>query len=157
MEMNLVTLAHRTQGLLVSPGNPLGIRGLADLSREGVRFINRNPGSGTRQWLDAKLKSLGIPVGQITGFHQVVFTHNSTARAVVEGRADAALGLEAAAKKFNLGFIPLFNERYDLVFPRESSAALEIFLDHIQSAGFRRQLNQFGGYQSTSTGAQVAL
>jgi putative molybdopterin biosynthesis protein len=155
-EMDLVTIAHRTQGLMVSPGNPLGIKGLADLPREDLRFINRNPGSGTRLWLDAELKRMGIPTEQITGYQQVVLTHNATASAVAEGRANAALGLQAAALKHGLDFIPLFDERYDLVYPREFAGRLEVFLNHIQSSGFRQQLSQLGGYQSSSTGVQVA-
>jgi putative molybdopterin biosynthesis protein len=156
-EIDLVTFAHRTQGLMVSPGNPLRISALSDLPRQGLRFVNRNSGSGTRLWLDAELKRLGIPAEQIVGYGEVAFTHNATARAVAEGRADAALGLQAAAQKFGLDFIPLFDERYDLVFPREFGEQLEILLNHIQSSGFRQQLSQFGGYQSTSSGAQVAL
>jgi putative molybdopterin biosynthesis protein len=152
-----VTLAHRTQGLIVAPGNPLGIQSLADLARAGLRFINRNPGSGTRLWLDTELKRLGIPSESIEGYQQFAFTHNATARAVAAGQADAALGLQAASNRFNLGFIPLFNERYDLIFPREFSESLEILLDFVQSAKFRQVLTNLSGYQSASTGGLVAI
>jgi putative molybdopterin biosynthesis protein len=156
-DIELVTMAHRTQGLIVQPGNPLGIRKLSDLVRKGLRFINRNPGSGTRIWLEAALKRQEIPSESIQGYGNVAFTHNATARAVALGSADAAVGLQAAAKKFELGFIPLFDERYDLIFPREFISQLKILVDYVQSSGFRRQLSQFGGYQSASTGTQVTL
>lgn len=156
-EIELVTFAHRTQGLIVAPGNPLGIRSLSDLTCEGLRLINRNPGSGTRIWLDAELKRLGVPTDQINGYQQVVATHTAAARAVAEGRADAALGLQAAAQKFSLGFIPLFSERYDLAYPSEFGTQLEVLLDYIQTADFRRQLSKMVGYQSAETGAHLAI
>ncbi|MFZ5911795.1 MAG: substrate-binding domain-containing protein [Chloroflexota bacterium] len=156
-DMELVTLAHRTQGWIVAPGNPKGVRSASDLARAGLRFINRNPGSGTRLWLDAELKRLGVPVEQVDGYFQIAFTHNDTACAVAEGRADVALGLQAAAQKYNLDFIPLFNERYDLVFPRELSRQLSILLNYIQSAGFRRDMAGLNGYECAHTGEQIQL
>jgi putative molybdopterin biosynthesis protein len=155
--IDLVTLAHRTQGLMVAPGNPLGIHSLADLERSGLRFINRNPGSGTRLWLNTELKRVGLSPDSIVGYQQVAFTHNATARAVSAGQADAALGLQAAAHKFNLGFIPLFNERYDLVFPHEFTPKLEILLNFVQSAIFRQMLAKMSGYQAADTGGLVAV
>lgn len=156
-DMGVVTLAHRTQGLMVAPGNPKGVRSASDLARAGLRFINRNPGSGTRLWLDAELKRLGVPVEQVDGYFQVVSTHNDTARAVAEGQADVALGLQAAAQKYGLDFIPLFDERYDLVFPRELSGQLSILLNYIQSAGFRRDMAGLNGYECAHSGEQVSL
>jgi putative molybdopterin biosynthesis protein len=155
--IDLVTLAHRTQGLIVAPGNPLGIHSLADLSRAGLRFINRNPGSGTRLWLDTELKRLGLSPGEIEGYQRVAFTHTATARAVAAGQADAALGLQAAAHKFDLGFIPLFNERYDLIFPREFTEPLGILLDYVETSKFRQLLDSMTGYQSASTGGLVSV
>ena len=156
-DMEVVTLAHRVQGLMVAPGNPKGVRNASDLARAGLRFINRNPGSGTRLWLDAELKRLGVPVEQVDGYFQVASTHSDTARAVAEGRADVALGLQAAAQKYSLDFIPLFNERYDLVFPRELSRQLSILLNYIQSAGFRRDMARLSGYECAHTGEQIQL
>lgn len=156
-DMEVVTLAHRTQGWMVAPGNPKGVRSASDLARAGLRFINRNPGSGTRLWLDAKLKRLGVPVEQVNGYFQVASTHNETARAVAEGRADVALGLQAAAQKYSLGFIPLFNERYDLVFPRELASRLSILLNYLQSADFRRDMAGLNGYECAHTGEHIQL
>lgn len=154
-DMEVMTLAHRVQGLMAAPGNPKGVRGVSDLARAGLRFINRNPGSGTRLWLDAELARLGVPAEQVDGYFQVASTHYETARAVAEGRADVALGLQAAAQKYNLHFIPLFEERYDLVFPRELAGQLSILLDYLQSADFRREAARLDGYECTHTGEQI--
>jgi len=154
-EMELVTLAHRTQGLIIAKDNPHGIHSIRDLARGGLRFINRNPGSGTRLWLDAELDRLGIPNDQITGYSQWVPTHTDSAHAVQAGKADAALGLQASAQKSGLGFIPIFNERYDLVFPQSFRSQLVILLDYIQSGEFRRILSSLGGYDTKQTGAKV--
>lgn len=156
-DMEMVTLAYRTQGLMLSPGNPMGVHSISDLAFPSLRFINRNPGSGTRLWLDTELKRLGIPVDKVNGYFHNAPTHNETARAVAEGRADAALGLQAAAHKFGLYFIPLFNERYDLVFPHELSRQLSILLNYIQTAGFRRDMAGLNGYECAHTGEQVPL
>ena len=155
--MDLVTLAYRTQGLMLAPGNPKGVRSASDLTQTGLRFINRNPGSGTRLWLDRELERLGIPSEQIDGYEHVVNTHTECARAIAEGQADAALGLQASARQYNLDFIPLFEERYDLVLPREQEDALSPLLEHIQTAAFRRNLNTLTGYNTAHSGEQIVL
>jgi putative molybdopterin biosynthesis protein len=155
--MDLVTLAYRTQGLMLAPGNPKGVRSASDLAQAGLRFINRNPGSGTRLWLDRELERLGIPSEQIDGYEHVVNTHTECARAIAEGQADAALGLQASARQYNLDFIPLFEERYDLVLPREQEDALSPLLEHIQTAAFRRNLNTLTGYNTAHSGEQIVL
>jgi putative molybdopterin biosynthesis protein len=155
--MDLVTLAYRTQGLMLAPGNPKGVRSASDLTQTGLRFINRNPGSGTRLWLDRELERLGVPPEQIEGYEHVVNTHTECARAIAEGQADAALGLQASARQYNLDFIPLFEERYDLVLPREQEDALSPLLEHIQTAAFRRNLNTLTGYNTAHSGEQIVL
>jgi putative molybdopterin biosynthesis protein len=155
--MDLVTLAYRTQGLMLAPGNPKGVRGAADLAQAGLRFINRNPGSGTRLWLDKELARLGIHSGAVDGYEHVVNTHTECARAIASGAADAALGLQASARQHNLDFIPLFEERYDLVLPREQENALSPLLDHIQTIAFRRDLNALTGYNTSHSGEQIDL
>jgi putative molybdopterin biosynthesis protein len=155
--MDLVTLAYRTQGLMLAPGNPMGIRGAADLARAGLRFINRNPGSGTRLWLDNELEQLGIPPETINGYEHIVNTHTECARAIASGEADAALGLQASALQYNLDFIPLFEERYDLVLPREQENALSPLLEHIQTARFRRDLDSMTGYNTSHSGEQIPI
>lgn len=155
--MDLVTLAYRTQGLMLAPGNPKGVRGAADLARAGLRFINRNPGSGTRLWLDGELERQGILPESIDGYQRVVNTHTECARAIVSGEADAALGLQASAQQHNLEFIPLFEERYDLVLPREQEDTLAPLLEFIQTAAFRRDLKALTGYNTSHSGEQIEL
>jgi putative molybdopterin biosynthesis protein len=152
-----VTLAYRTQGLIVAGGNPKGVRSAADLAQSGLRFINRNPGSGTRLWLDSELERQGIPRESIDGYEHVVNTHTECARAVASGQADAALGLQASALQFDLDFIPLFEERYDLVLPREQEDSLAPLLEHIQTAAFRRDLATLTGYNTSHSGEQISL
>jgi len=155
--MDVVTLAYRTQGLILAPGNPLGVRSASDLAQAGLRFINRNPGSGTRLWLDVELERLGIPPESVEGYERVVNTHTECARLIANGQADTALGLQASALQFSLDFIPLFEERYDLVLPHEQEEALAPLLEHIQTATFRRELNTLTGYNTTHSGEQISL
>jgi len=156
-QVELVTLAHRTQGLLLAPGNPRSIRDLDDLPRHGLRFVNRNPGSGTRLWLDRELRRRGIEPAHIRGYDREVRTHSEAASLIEAGEADSALGLQAAAGQHGLGFIPLFEERYDLVLPRENERALAPLLDYLQSAAFRTGLNSLMGYNPAHSGEQIPL
>ena len=149
------TLAQREQGLMTVSGNPKTILSLADLVRSDVTMINRNPGSGTRLWLDRQLQALNIPVVNIKGYENVVRTHTECASLVKEGKADVALGLHAAAFQHNLGFIPLFQERYDLIIPQEQIKLLQPLLDTIQTKAFRHSLESLVGYDTTHTGEQI--
>ena len=154
--MKLVTLAYREQGLLLAPGNPHQIQGIADLVRGDVSFINRNAGSGTRLWLDKQLGRLGISGEQIRGYKQVAQTHTAVAQAVAQGRADTALGLAAAAHQYNLEFIPLFQERFDLVMPTESLGELgpRRLMDALHGGEFRHMAENLGGYDTHHTGEE---
>jgi putative molybdopterin biosynthesis protein len=155
--MELVTLANRTQGLMLAPGNPKSIRSIADLSRRGVRFVNRNRGSGTRLWLDTELSKQGVEPERIHGYAHEVRTHSETAALIEAGYADCALGLQAAAARHGLDFIPLFEERYDLVLMRENERPLAPILDYLQTATFRRELNTLAGYNPAHSGEQTIL
>jgi len=155
--MHLVTLAHRTQGWMTAPGNPRGIRGAADLLQPGLRFVNRNPGSGTRLWLDGELNRLGIAPETVSGYGRVVKTHTEAALTIQAGEADVALGLEAAAIQLGLDFVPLFAERYDLVLPEEKLRALAPLLDTLQTATFRRGVEGLRGYDTAHTGEEIAF
>lgn len=155
--VRLVTLAVRTQGLMVAPGNPRGIHSLADLTRAGLVFLNRNPGSGTRIWLEREMARLELPLGAISGFQNFVFTHSQAASAVQRGQADAALGIQAAARAQGLGFVPLFEERYDLALRASDQTALTPLLDALQSAAFRRATEALTGYFTTHSGEQLTL
>jgi putative molybdopterin biosynthesis protein len=154
-DVEIVTLAYRTQGLILASGNPKAIRKISDIAKPNVRFVNRNAGSGTRLWLDAELRRLKIPTEKINGYGWVMITHSEAASAVQSGRADAALGLQAAAHQQSLDFIPLFEERYDLVLPRENEKTLAPVLDYLQTAAFRNELNTLTGYNSAHSGEQI--
>jgi putative molybdopterin biosynthesis protein len=155
--MQVITLAHREQGLMTAVGNPKGIKSLWDLTRPEVAFINRNPGSGTRLWLDRQLVAEGIPPGSIRGYTKSVSTHTDCARMVQSGKVDVAVGLRAAAHQFSLGFVPLFHERYDIVFTKEESSLLTPLLDAIQTSAFRKGVEALTGYETVHTGEQVQL
>ena len=155
--MELVTLAHRTQGLILATGNPKRVKQISDVAKPDIRFVNRNPGSGTRLWLDAELTKLKVSTDQINGYEHGVNTHSDSASAIQSGKADAALGLQAAAYQHGLDFLPLFEERYDLVLPRENIKTLVPLFDYLQTSNFRRELSELTGYSSTHSGEQISL
>jgi putative molybdopterin biosynthesis protein len=155
--VEMVTLAYRTQGLLLVQGNPKGIRSITDLTRRKISFVNRNPGSGTRLWLDREIQRLGLNPKSIRGYGNFVHTHSESAHAVQSGQADAALGIQAAAHQHGLGFIPLFEERYDLVIPKEQVKLVHPLLDALQTAAFRKQLSTLTGYNTAHSGEQIQL
>ena len=156
-DVEIVTLAYRTQGLIVAGGNPKGIKRISDVTNPKVRFVNRNSGSGTRLWFDAELKRLKIPADKINGYDREVKTHTEAARLLETGKADAALGLQAAALQHGLDFIPLFEERYDLVLPRENEKALLPLLDYLQTSAFRAELNTLTGYNTSHSGERISM
>jgi putative molybdopterin biosynthesis protein len=155
--MLMITLAHREQGLIVSPGNPIQVRGLCDLARPGVVFVNRQKGSGTRLWLDRELGRLGIPTDRIRGYEREVRLHTECARLVQSGEADVAVGLRAAAYQAGLDFIPLFRERYDLIIPQEQEPLLMPVLERLQTSAFRQSAENLQGYETAHTGEQILL
>lgn len=156
-EVELITLAHRTQGLILARGNPKSIRALRDLARPDIHFINRNKGSGTRVWLDRALEVARIPTASIQGFEHEAKTHTETASAVHGGKADVAVGLQAAAHQYELEFLPLFEERYDLILRRDHEPDLAPFLDYIQTSDFRSTLGSMTGYNTAHSGEQIPL
>jgi putative molybdopterin biosynthesis protein len=157
--VKLVNLVHRENGLIVARGNPKAIRGVEDLRRPEVTFINRQAGSGTRILLDYRLKQLGIDPAAITGYETEEFTHMSVAVAVASGSADAGLGIFAAAKALGLDFIPVVTETYDLVIPTEHFAAenIQVLLEVIGSAEFKRRVEALGGYSTRHTGETLDI
>lgn len=156
-DVEVITLAYRTQGLMLASGNPKGIKKTADIADPQVSFVNRNAGSGTRLWFDAELKRLKIQTEKITGYDKVVKTHSEAATMISEKKADVSLGLQAAAYQHGLDFIPLFEERYDLVLPRENEKTLAPLLDYLQTANFRAELNTLTGYNTSHSGEQISF
>ena len=157
MPMVLMTFMHREQGLIVSPGNPRGIAGLADLVRDDIRYINRQRGAGTRVLLDYHLDKLGIDRGKIKGYRREEYTHMAVAVAVQSGAADCGLGIAAAARALQLDFIPFEQERYDLVIPRiyYESDLLRPLLDLIRGPNLRPAVDELTGYDTTHMGELV--
>jgi molybdate-binding protein/DNA-binding transcriptional regulator YhcF (GntR family) len=150
----LVTLAYRRIGLILPAGNPANVWSLDDLVRPGLRFVNRQAGSGTRVWLDVTLRKLGISSDRITGYLEEKITHTAIAQAVAEGKADVGVGLEAAALRFGLDFKFLTHDRYDLVIPKEvlETKPGENLVAWLQQPATHQVIDRLGGYQSLETG-----
>ena len=150
----IINLVHREQGLIVPPGNPKNIRGLDDLLRPDVQFVNRQKGAGTRVLIDYKLKQMGCEPTQVRGYEREEYTHLAVAAAVMSGAADVGLGILGAARALKLEFVPLLKERYDLVIPREyyESELLAPLLDVIRGDDFRREVDALGGYDLSQIG-----
>ncbi len=152
--IRLVVLVHREQGLMVTRGNPKGVKGLGDLTRPEVGFMNRQRGAGTRVLLDYQLHLMGVAASQIRGYNQEEYTHLGVAAAVASGRADCGLGIPAAAQALELDFIPLFHERYDLVIPKAfvGGGLLTPLFDVIGGAPFREAVSKLPGYDVREMG-----
>jgi putative molybdopterin biosynthesis protein len=154
LPVNLVHLVMREQGLILPKENPKNIRGVEDLTRQDIVFINRQRGSGTRILLDFHLLRLGIEPDQIKGYDTEEFTHMSVAVAVLNGAADVGLGIYAAAKALELDFIPVATEQYDLIIPKHcfKMPHLKILLDTISTPRFKNRVEKLGGYDTGRTG-----
>jgi putative molybdopterin biosynthesis protein len=154
----IVTLVERTQGLIVPACNPKGIVELADVIQLGLRFINRQKGSGTRVLLDFLLKDLGAGYDVLKLTETEVDTHLEVAEAVASGRADAGLGILAAARAFDLDFVPVRKERYDLVMTRSSQdwPQVKALRNVLEDEEFKAAVHELGGYDTTRTGSVLA-
>jgi molybdate-binding protein/DNA-binding transcriptional regulator YhcF (GntR family) len=153
----LLTLAHRSLGLIVPAGNPQGVQTLADLAHSGVRLVNRQSGSGTRVWLDAQLKALGLQPASVPGYEREETTHLAVASAVDQGEATVGLGIHAAASAYGLDFVPLTQERYDLVLLEAvwGLPAAQALIMVVRSPQFREAIAAFGGYDTSETGRET--
>ena len=150
----LVHLAKREQGILVARGNPKSIARLEDLAAPRVRFVNRQPGSGTRVLLDHELSKAGIDPTAIVGYNREEFTHMAVGVAIASDLADAGLGVRAAATALGLEFIPVASEDYDLIIARPffSSERGVKLMTIIRSDGFKRAVVELGGYDPARAG-----
>jgi len=160
MDCMVVTFAHWEEGLIVRQGNPKRIRGVADLTRPNVRFVNREKGSGARRLLDRQLQTAGIPTARVKGYGDEVLSHLEVASRVKAGLADTGVGVRAAAAICGLDFIPLQRERYDLIIPKahyENLPGLRTLLDTIVSRPFREELEALGGYDTRESGKVVEM
>ncbi|MGD0152730.1 MAG: helix-turn-helix transcriptional regulator [Thermacetogeniaceae bacterium] len=154
-----INLVFRMQGFYVAAGNPLGINRWADLAKPGTRFVNREPGSGTRVLLDEQLRKLGIDHAEITGYDHIETTHLAIASCVARGNADVGLGTETVARQVEgLDFIPLQKERYDLVMRKESLEKPfgKTMLTLLRSTSFRNEVSGMGRYDLSQMGKLIA-
>ena len=150
-----VNLVMRDQGLIIPKGNPKGIKGIEDLGREDIVFINRQGGSGTRILLDYRLEQIGLSPEKIDGYFNEEFTHMNVAVAVLGGAADAGLGIYAAARALGLDFIPVVTEQYDLIIPEAhfESDNIQVLLETIVTDVFKQRVEALGGYSTEKTGS----
>lgn len=154
-EVELVTFAGREQGLILAPGNPLGISSVADLP--GARYINRQRGAGTRVLFDHLLAQHNLSPDAIAGYDHEEYTHLAVAAAVADGIGDCGMGLRGAAEAMGLDFIGLTWERFDLAIPRRhlETAPVQVLLAALRSDDFKRELGAQSGYRSDETGKVV--
>jgi putative molybdopterin biosynthesis protein len=156
-DVAVVRLAHRDQGLIVAPGNPLDIKGIEDLVRPGLRYVNRQRGAGTRVLLDYLLAGGGIDPGAVSGYSREEHTHLAVAAAVAAERVDTGMGILAAARAVGMDFVPIAEEPYDLVL---RTAVLDDDLlaplwALLSDAAFQHAVEALGGYSCVETGQRI--
>jgi putative molybdopterin biosynthesis protein len=142
----------REQGLVIQNGNPKEITGIGDLSRDGLSFINRNPGSGTRVLLDLELKKMGVGKDEIRGYDIETKSHSAVAAAVAHRKADVGLAIKTVADQYHLDFIPIRNEKYDFAVPTDKIDKISIFLKILRSERFHTEIEKIGLHPSEETG-----
>jgi molybdate transport repressor ModE-like protein len=155
----IIHVTTRQQGVMVAAGNPHKVYDVKDLARPGVRFINRQPGSGTRLLLDLMLHKQGIAPEAIQGYEQCEFTHAAVAAYVASGMADAGFGVETPARRFKLEFIPSQTERYFLLCDERmiDTPVVQQMLGILRGEAFRVAVNQLPGYRAEGAGAVMSL
>ena len=144
----LVNLSYRTQGFYVRKGNPKHIKGWEDLRRKDISILNRRVGSSSRILLDTQLKAFGIPARQVKGYDQIMRSHLTLAAAIAAGDADFGIGTERISRQIeNLDFIPLIEERFDLVIRKEllNEPTVKVMLEILSSSVFRKEVIPFSG------------
>lgn len=153
-DWSVIHLATRRQGLVVAADNPKRIHALVDLTRPGIRFVNRQPGSGTRLLFDLSLQQAGIDPRKIEGHENIEYTHAAVAAYVGSGMADVGFGLEVPARRFGLGFVPMLTERYFFVCRDEllDEAIMRDFLAILAREDLRAQIARLPGYDPADAG-----
>ncbi|GAB2790492.1 substrate-binding domain-containing protein [Halomonas shantousis] len=144
----------RRQGLILPAGNPGGLAAITDLARTGLRFVNRQPGSGTRELLDQLLRRHGIDAMHLSGYRHEEFTHSAVAAFVASGMADVGFGVEAAARQFGLAFVPLAEEFYSLICRREllETVPVRMLVNLLADPAFQHEIDAIAGYRCFHAG-----
>jgi len=152
--VRLVECVRRTQGLILQKGNPMVVEGIASLAQGGLRYVNRQKGSGTRILIDYLCREAGIDTTIIYGYSREEFTHTSVAAQIASGSADAGLGVFSAAKLYGLDFCPICEEQYDLLVPDHAWGLpmVQQLLAVLKSAAFRERMEALGGYEVGNPG-----
>ncbi|MCK5070850.1 MAG: molybdopterin biosynthesis protein [Desulfocapsa sp.] len=153
--LQLINLCYRQQGLIVAKGNPKGITGFKDVAERGLSFINRQNGAGTRLLTDKTLKDLELSPSDINGYDHEEYTHMSVAASIANGSVDCGMGILAAANALKLDFVPVAEERYDLIVPKQflGDTKIEALLDVIRNNNeFQKLVMALGGYNLRDSG-----
>ncbi len=158
-QIQLIYLVRRQQGLMLATGNPLNLRELNDLLTPGLRFINRQQGSGTRLLLDQLLTAQQISTAGIEGYQLEEFTHMAVAAMIASGAADCGFGIAAVAEKFALDFLPVCEEHYCLAIPENCMQAepVQALLNTLKSADWQQSLTGLAGYDLAESGQMVSF
>ena len=144
----MINISYRTQGFYVTSGNPKGIKGWSDLSRKDITVLNRRVGSSARILMDTQLKRLGIPAASVKGYHKIMKSHLTMAAAIAAGEADLAIGTERISRQIDgIDFIPLLEERFDLVIKKEllETKSVQTLIKVLNSPEFKKEISHFSG------------
>lgn len=153
----VVNLFHRELGLIMAPKNPFGIKGFEDMSKKGVRLVNRQKGSGTRVLLDYHFKQLKIPPSKIEGYDREVYTHFEVGLSILSKEADVGIATIAVAKLLGLPFIPIAKESFDMILEQKTffRKAIQTFIEVLNSKEFRQRVEPIGAYDFKDSGKIV--
>jgi putative molybdopterin biosynthesis protein len=157
-EILVITFASWEEGFVVAPGNPKRVHKAEDLARRGVRLVNREAGSGSRDLLDKLLKKANVDHAKVMGYENVAFGHLAAAYRVLTGEADVCVATRSAAQTFGLDFVPVHSARYDMIMRKRTAElpSVKAFLDVLHRATLRRKLEVLAGYDTSETGALVS-
>ena len=157
--VKLIRCVGRQQGMMVAKGNPLNIQKFSDIAREGIRYVNRQKGSGTRILTDYLCKQENLDTAAIYGYDREELTHTSVAAQIISGSADAGMGIYSAAKLYDLDFIPICIEEYDLIIPDHAwdTPQVQQLIATLKSDAFREKILALGGYTVENPGEIIPL
>lgn len=157
--IRLVRCVGRQQGLMLAKGNPLDIKEFADIAKNGVRYVNRQKGSGTRVLMDYLCEQYAVNVSDIYGYEREELTHTSVAAQIANGSADAGMGIYSAAQLYDLDFLPICIEEYDLIIPDHAweTPVVQQLIATLKSPAFREKMLAMGGYTVDHPGKIIPL
>lgn len=157
--IRLVRCVGRQQGLMLAKGNPLDIKEFADIAKNGVRYVNRQKGSGTRVLMDYLCEQYAVNVSDIYGYEREELTHTSVAAQIANGSADAGMGIYSAAQLYDLDFLPICIEAYDLIIPDHAweTPVVQQLIATLKSPAFREKMLAMGGYTVDHPGEIIPL